>query len=620
MALILLLALSIAEFFIMLYLDAYQESLSFIEAAVLDAIVLSLLLTPVVYMSEIRPVLSMANALREDERNMLISHHVFECSSEMLIVFDDGWCSSFYNSASKNKFACDGMITFETIVSDEQQAEKIKVWLYTNDHWTGQLDLLDCTGLVLHSHSSITKIANLDSDGVKYALIAADITDAIQTQNNLDFLTKFDPVTTLQNSFSFEQRVLKQLSSVKNGRFCVAVIRIENLKSIFSMHGDPATNKLICSISHELEDLVDSDQLARLSKDEFGLIMLNYFDEDALHFTLNKVVEIVETERLVGGVRVLPRCDIGCCCATEVKDGESIISCAFVALDHGKRAGARIEFYDSQIKHAEIQKAVFRNELRDAVRQMDFDIVFQPQVDINNNTLTGVEALLRWNNNGENVSPAIFVSELEQSGAIYDVGMWVLRQCCKKGKRWFDEGTVPFSIAVNVSALQLMNENFRRDVMEVLATTHFPPSLLELEFTESSMVADPVAAEQVMSDLGSLGVKIAIDDFGTGYSSLSYLKKFKTLDKLKIDKSFVDSLNDGEGESVITDAIIGLAKSLHLKAIAEGVEGDHQVAYLKSHGCDQLQGYLISKPIKEDELLEFAKGYANKLHSVAANV
>jgi EAL domain-containing protein (putative c-di-GMP-specific phosphodiesterase class I) len=251
-----------------------------------------------------------------------------------------------------------------------------------------------------------------------------------------------------------------------------------------------------------------------------------------------------------------------------------------------------------------LERSTIESNLRRALERKEFFLVYQPQMEIESGRITGVEALIRWQHPELGlVGPVNFISIAENSGLIVPIGEWVLWTACAQARRWQQEGLLAGPIAVNVSAVQFRQSGFVALIRKVLRETGLPPEQLELELTEGVLLSNADVTLPVLQELKEMGLKLAIDDFGTGYSSLSYLRQFP-VSKLKIDSSFVRELDANPDDAVIIVAIIGMAKSLKLRVIAEGVENEAQVAFLQEHGCDEIQGYYFSRPITAAEVAE----------------
>jgi EAL domain-containing protein (putative c-di-GMP-specific phosphodiesterase class I) len=263
-----------------------------------------------------------------------------------------------------------------------------------------------------------------------------------------------------------------------------------------------------------------------------------------------------------------------------------------------------MRFFTREMDNQAAERMILENHLRLALDRNEFFLVYQPQMEIATGSIVGFEALIRWRHPELGlVPPNRFIPIAEDSGLILKIGEWVLETACAQAQQWWRDGLPPVPIAVNVSAVQFRHQNFLDTVRRVLHETGLSPEFLELELTESLLISSEDVMFAVLQELRQLGVKLAIDDFGTGYSSLSYLKQFR-VNKLKIDRSFIRNIPADPGDVAIATAIISMAKSLNLKVIAEGVEVEEQMSFLRAHGCDEIQGYYFSSPIPAAEVPE----------------
>jgi EAL domain-containing protein (putative c-di-GMP-specific phosphodiesterase class I) len=285
---------------------------------------------------------------------------------------------------------------------------------------------------------------------------------------------------------------------------------------------------------------------------------------------------------------------------------------------YAKESGRNnFRFFTKDMNAQAVERLTLENGLRLALDKKELFLVYQPQIEIATGRIIGLEALLRWQHPELGlVPPDKFIRIAENSGLIMPIGEWVLRTACSQTRKWQDEGLPAVPVAVNVSAVQFRQENFSKLIDRVLRETGLAPEYLELELTESLLLSNADVMFSVLRDLRAMGLKLAIDDFGTGYSSLSYLRRFP-VGKLKIDRSFIRDVAVNPDDAAITTAIIGMAKSLNLKVIAEGVEDEAQVSFLRAHQCDESQGYYFSKPLAVDKVADKLRGDAPESHVLA---
>jgi EAL domain-containing protein (putative c-di-GMP-specific phosphodiesterase class I) len=309
------------------------------------------------------------------------------------------------------------------------------------------------------------------------------------------------------------------------------------------------------------------------------------------------------------GISIFP--EHGTDCETLIKNADAAMYCT-------KQGGRnRFRFFTEDMNTQVMERLTLENSLRLALDREELFMVYQPQMDIATGRIIGLEALLRWQHPELGlVPPDKFIRIAENSGLIVPIGEWVLRTACSQARKWQDEGLPAVPVAVNVSAVQFRREGFCELIQKVLHETGLAPQYLELELTESLLLSSADVTFSVLQELKALGLKLAIDDFGTGYSSLSYLKHFP-VSKLKIDRSFIRDVAVNPDDEAITTAIISMAKSLNLKVIAEGVENEAQMSFLRAHQCDEIQGYYFSKPLTVDAVVDKLRGTA--VHALSAN-
>jgi EAL domain-containing protein (putative c-di-GMP-specific phosphodiesterase class I) len=281
-----------------------------------------------------------------------------------------------------------------------------------------------------------------------------------------------------------------------------------------------------------------------------------------------------------------------------------------MAMYFAKRQGRNLhEFFDPTLNEAALRRLKVESQLRRAIEREELGLHYQPQLDLDSGRICGVEALLRWNSAELGpVPPADFIPLAEDTGLIIPIGEWVLRTACRQARAWQEAGVPLPRVAVNVSVLQFVQPGFTALVRAVLEETGLAPPALELEITEGLLMKDPEGAERTLHALKALGVQVAIDDFGTGYSSLSRLRQFP-IDRLKIDRTFVRDVPENHSDSAIAMAVIAMAESMRLKVIAEGVENEAQMAFLRDRRCDEIQGYLLSRPLPPAQALELLRNH-----------
>jgi diguanylate cyclase (GGDEF)-like protein len=390
------------------------------------------------------------------------------------------------------------------------------------------------------------------------------------------------------------------------------MLDLDKFKAVNDNFGHKAGDELLQQVARRISSgMREVDTLARLGGDEFIVLLENISHaEDASRLaeqiiaTLSKPFTLSQADNVqIGvsiGISLYPQ---------HGTSPEQLIDYADAALYHAKESGRGcFAYFSDELTQKARARLALESRLRQAIAQNQLRVYFQAQVDVATGQLIGAEALVRWQDAIKGlIMPSEFISIAEDTGLIAAIGEWVLRETCRLGRQWLDEGLPPISLAVNISAYQFHRCDLKALVIEVLAETGFPAHLLELEITETGLLENQQNAMSTLNALHQLGIHLAIDDFGTGYSSLAYLK-FLPLDVLKIDKSFIDDIPFLQSDMTITATIIAMAHHLGFKVLAEGVETAEQLAFLQKHGCDSYQGYLYSKPLPASDFSELLKG------------
>jgi len=352
------------------------------------------------------------------------------------------------------------------------------------------------------------------------------------------------------------------------------------------------------------------DTVARQGGDEFLIVMTDVNDIPAAAIAAERLMDAMTAEFVVQGHVLNVSCSVGISIFPEHgADGETLIKNADAAMYSAKDYGRdNFRFFTDDMNVQVAARLSLENSLRFALEKKELFLQYQPQMEISSGRITGLEALLRWQSPELGlVPPKEFIPIAENSRLIMPIGEWVLRTACSQAREWQDQGLPALPVAVNVSAAQFLNGGFRELIRKVLQETGLSPQYLELELTESLLLSNADATFSVLQELKAMGLKLAIDDFGTGYSSFSYLKHFP-IGKLKIDQSFIRDVAIGPDDAAITAAIISMAKTLNLKVIAEGVETEAQMSFLRAHQCDEIQGYYFSKPLSISEVADKLRG------------
>lgn len=448
--------------------------------------------------------------------------------------------------------------------------------------------------------------ALFDENGNIYRMAGShrDITELKEYQEEMESMAYQDVLTGLPNRYALYEDMSNLFLTFPDKGASLLFIDVDNFKFINDSLGHVFGDELLKILSKRLEKLLGkSSNLYRLGGDEFIILMKDIDSvEDAESFAAYIYQNFKSPVQLRDSVLHI-NISIGIAKYPEHgKDVNELMRCADIAMYNAKMLGRnRHVVYAKSMNDTLTERMLIEEQLRTALLNDEFDVYYQPQLDIKENKITGLEALLRWNNPKLGfISPLKFIPIAEDTHLIMSLGEWVLNKACAFIKRLHGKGHSEIIISVNISMLQLLQEDFVEKVLRILRLHNISPESLELEITESILMESYEAIEGKLEHLYSHGIKIALDDFGKGYSSLSYLKQLP-ISTLKIDKSFIDDINGEEGTKSLTGHIVTMGRSLGLNVVAEGVETTEQVTYLIDHGCHKLQGYLFSKPVVEQE-------------------
>jgi diguanylate cyclase (GGDEF)-like protein/PAS domain S-box-containing protein len=436
-----------------------------------------------------------------------------------------------------------------------------------------------------------------------------DITDRKVAEERVQYLAYYDALTGLPNRTLLHDRLSKALAGARRQKDKVALLflDLDRFKNINDSLGHSVGDLLLKEAAERLKNTArGQDTVARLAGDEFLIVLTDVRDIPDAAVAAERFMDAITAEFIIQGHPLSVSCSLGISIFPEHgADGETLIKHADAAMYCAKDYGrASFRFFTEDMNAQAVERLTLENSLRLALDRQELFLVYQPQMDMGTGKVTGLEALLRWQHPELGlVPPDKFIRIAENSGLIMPIGEWVLRTACSQARKWQDAGLAPVPVAVNVSAVQFRQEGFRELIRKVLQETGLAAEYLELELTESLLLSNADVRFLVLQDLKAMGLKLAIDDFGTGYSSFSYLKHFP-VSKLKIDRSFVSDVAVNPDDAAITTAIISMAKSLNLKVIAEGVENEGQMSFLRAHHCDEIQGYYFSKPLSPDEVFD----------------
>jgi len=451
----------------------------------------------------------------------------------------------------------------------------------------------------------------MTDDGL-LAVIFDNITELKSAEQRVEHLAYHDSLTGLPNRLLAEDRMTLAAAHAQRERTMAALLflDLDSFKGINDSLGHACGDELIRAVAERLRGCVrDTDTISRHGGDEFLIVLTGPRSSDAISTTAHKILAAIARPFEIQDQPLLTTASIGI--AVYPDDGTdfaTLLKKADTAMYHAKEEGRNTyRFFDQRMNIGVAEQLRLRNGLHQALDNGEFELYFQPQIDLVTDRVIGAEALIRWNHPDlGRVPPDRFIPVAEEAGLIVPIGEWVLREACRRAAAWQSLGLAGVTVAVNLSALQFKRGNLKQTIINALTESGLDPACLELELTESILIKDVEEVLATVCQLKALGLKLAIDDFGTGYSSLSYLKRFK-VDKLKIDKSFIRDLATDPDDAAIIRTIIQMARNLNLRTIAEGVEDEEMLDLLRIFACDEIQGYLIARPMPADDFIAFVQ-------------
>jgi len=439
-----------------------------------------------------------------------------------------------------------------------------------------------------------------------------DVTERKRAQERVQYLAYYDAVTGLANRTLLEDRLHKALASAhrRQEKLAVLFLDLDHFKVVNDSLGHSAGDLVLKDVAGRLQKVArEQDTVARLGGDEFVMVVNAVKESGDAAVVAKRVLDAVTAEGIIQGHPLSIGCSIGISIfPVHGRDTTALVKNADAAMYCAKERGRNnFQFFAPEMNAQALERLQLESDLRGALQRNELFLAYQPQLDVATGELIGAEALLRWRHPQLGlIPPDKFIRIAENSGLIIPLGEWVLRTACAQARQWQQQGLPAVPVAVNVSAVQFRQEGFLELIRRVLGDTGLSPQYLELELTESLIMSNSETILSMLRQLKATGVKLSIDDFGTGYSSLSYLKHFPVY-KLKVDRSFVRDITLDPDDAAIISTIISMAKSLNLKAIAEGVETQEQMTFLRQHQCDEVQGYYFSQPLPADDFASFAR-------------
>ena len=537
----------------------------------------------------------------ENERMRGLANAAIEglvvCEGETIVTVNDSFAAIIGCSAEK-------MIGAKLEQCFPEEATRLRLWDRPN---------IPVEGDLLHSDGSRTPVElihrSVDFAGKLHRAIAVrDLSARKQAENHIHFLAHHDALTGLPNRNTFNARLDREIkvASEAGQKLAILCMDLDRFKEINDLFGYSAGDRVLKAVTGRIASVLDESQmLARLSGDEFAVIVPRLSNPTTAGLVAESILEALqaannndEADRTAAsiGIAIYP---------DDATDRNALLTHADTALNRAKNEGRGIyRFFEASMGATVRDRRLLENDLRNAIARNELRLVYQPQKDIQTGEIVAFEALLRWKHPTRgDVPPAEFISIAEDTGIILQIGEWVLRTACREAATW----TRPLTVAVNVSTVQVHNVEFAHTIHEILFETRLAPQRLELEITETALVRDLHRALATLRRIKMLGVRIAMDDFGTGYSSLSNLRAFP-FDKIKIDGSFIRSVNANEQAAAIVRSVVGLGRALKLPVLAEGVETTAELEFLKNEFCNEVQGYLVGLPADIEEFRHLTHG------------
>ncbi|SDM03102.1 putative bifunctional diguanylate cyclase/phosphodiesterase [Pseudomonas indica] len=561
-----------------------------------------------------------ARKLREEEQRLAAT--VFEAASEGIFILDPDYRLLAVNQAfsevtgyRREEVLGRGVNALVASREARRQYQMIRLELEQHGTWQGELIETRKNGELYPQWLQLNVVHDGRGRGSHIVGFLSDLSARREAEERLRYLSHYDELTGLANRTLFKERLHEASQRARQSGRSLALLHIDldRFKLLNDSLGHEVADQLLRQMARRLTQAVpEADTLARLSGDEFAVLLDTYGSLSSLARLASRLLAKLRVPMDIGGHELVVNASVGISLLPEnAREISALISQANMAMQHAKHLGGNtFQFFTDNLQACTLERLQLETQLRKAIDEGQLEVYYQPKLNLLDDSVHAAEALVRWNHPQLGlVPPSDFIGLAEETGLIVPLGEFVLREACRQAREWQQSGLADIRVSVNLSVQQLRPGNFTSLVRLALDETGLPPHLLELELTESQLLDNVENVISTFRQLRSHGVKLSIDDFGTGYSSLSYLKRFPA-DYVKIDQTFIRDLSASGEDAAITRAIIAMAHSMELKVVAEGVETQAQLDFLKLYRCDEIQGYLVSRPVRAEAFAELLKEQA----------
>lgn len=558
------------------------------------------------------------------EEQLRLAGEVFHGSGEAIVITDNELRVVSVNPAftaitgyAAQEAVGQRLYSLSNGVRSQERDREIWERVWQQGFWQGEGWDRRQNGEIYPKWMTVSVVRDINGKPVNYIEIFSDISERKAREDEVRHLAHHDYLTDLPNRILLNDRIAQAVSHAERNRTQVAVmfLDLDRFKNVNDSLGHSVGDKLLQEVAGRLRACMrGSDTVSRQGGDEFVIVMSDVSDANDVMRAAQKVLDAVSQVYSIDGHDLITTPSVGISVyPADGRDVETLLKNADTAMYHAKDLGRNnYQFFRQDMNTRALERLSLERSLRRAIDRGELRLHYQPQYQVRTGRVVGVEALVRWEHPDLGLlAPGKFMPFAEETGLVKELGEWVLHEACRQNRVWQNQGLTSIRVAVNISALQFAYPGLAKQIEGILRDTALEARWLELEMTESVIMKDAEGVVKSLEKLKGLGVELAIDDFGTGHSSLSYLKRFP-IDKLKIDKSFVQDITSDQDDAAITSAIIGLTRNLGMRTIAEGVETREQLQFLERHGCDEVQGFLFSKPLTPEECAAVIRGQATR--------